>query len=252
MSGHSKWANIKRHKAKMDAIRSNIISKALREIMLAARQGGGNPDANLRLKVAIERAREANVSMESITRAIKRGTGELESGYLEEVTYEGYGPGGTAVLVEAATDNRNRTTADLRYIFSKHGGKLAEAGSVAWMFQQKGYISLDRAGISEDQALSLAIDAGAVDFKAEKDCFEVYTEPSELVRVKEVLERSGARVTTAEVTMVPQSTVFLTGEDAQKMLKLMDALEQHDDVSRVFANFDMSEEEMKAALDATS
>lgn len=251
MSGHSKWANIKRHKAKMDAVRSNIISKALREVMLAARQGGGNPEANLRLKVAIERAREANVAMESITRAIKRGTGELEAGSLEEVTYEGYGPGGTAVLVETATDNRNRTTADLRYIFSKHGGKLGEAGSVAWMFQQKGYISLDRAGLSEDEALALAIDAGALDFKTERDCFEVYTEPGDLSRVKNLLERSGAKVTVAEVTMVPQTTVFLSGEEAQRMLRLMDALEEHDDVSRVFANFDIPEEEMKTVLEET-
>ena len=248
MSGHSKWANIKRHKAKMDAVRSNIISKALREIMLAARHGGGNPEANLRLKVAIERAREANVAMDSINKAIKRGTGELEAGTLEEVVYEGYGPGGTAVLVEAATDNRNRTTSDLRYIFSKHGGKLGEVGSVAWMFQQRGYISLERTGLSEDEALSFAIDAGAVDFKVEEDCFEVYTEPAELAKVKESLEKAGAKINTAEVTMVPRTSVFLSGEDAQRMLKLMDALEEHDDVSRVYANFDIPEDEMEKSM----
>lgn len=245
MSGHSKWANIKRHKAKMDAQKSSVISKAIRDVMLAARQGGGNPEANFRLKVAIERAREANVPLDSITRAIKRGTGEIDGGQLEEITYEGYGPGGCAVLVEAATDNRNRTASDIRYIFSKHGGKLAEVGAVAWMFEQKGLITVEKGNLSEDDALSLAIDAGATDFKAEDDVFEVYTEPSDVLSIKSKLEAGGAKVSSAEVTMVPKTTVTLEGEDVDKMLRLLDALEEHDDVSHVYANFDIPDDLME-------
>lgn len=246
MSGHSKWANIKRHKAKMDAQRGNIISKALRDIMLAARQGGGNPEANLRLKVAIERAREANVPMDSITRAIKRGIGEGDVGPLEELTYECYGPGGTALLVQAATDNRNRTASEIRYILSKHGGKLAEVGAVSWMFEERGLIILDRRNLSEDDAIAMALDAGALDLRTEGDSYEVITRPEDVWTVKEALEKSGARVESAEVTMIPKMTVRLEGDDAVKMLKLLDALEDHDDVSRVYANFDISEETMAA------
>jgi len=242
MSGHSKWANIKRHKAKVDAQRSNVISKALRDVMLAARHGGGNPEGNFRLKVAIERAREANVPLDSIARAIKRGTGELGGGQIEEITYEGYGPGGTAILVEAATDNRNRTASEVRYIFSKHGGKLAEVGAVAWMFQQQGFISIDKDDLSEEDALAMAIDAGALDLKSEEDSYEIYTEPTDIEVVKGKLEKAGARVQAAEVTMVPKTTIKLDGDDAEKMLRLMDALEEHDDVSRVYANFDIPEE----------
>lgn len=242
MSGHSKWANIKRHKAKMDAQRSGIISKALRDIMLAARHGGGNPEGNFRLKVAIERAREANVPMDSITKAIKRGTGEIEGGQVEEITYEGYGPGGTAVLVEAATDNRNRTASEVRYIFSKHGGKLSEVGAVSWMFEQQGFIAIEKDDLSEEDALSMAIDAGALDMKSEDDSYEIYTDPAEFLNVKQELEKRGAKILVAEITMVPKTTVHLEGEEAEKMLKLMDALEEHDDVSRVYANFDIPEE----------
>lgn len=242
MSGHSKWANIKRRKAKMDAQRSNVISKALRDIMLAARQGGGNPESNFRLKVAIQRAKEANVSLDSINRAIKRGTGEITGGQLDEVTYEGYGPGGTAVLIEAATDNRNRTASEIRHIFSKHGGKMAEVGAVAWMFEQKGFISIEKGNISEDDALAMAIDAGALDLKSEEESYEIYTDPRDLEKVRAKLEEYGARVQVAEVTMVPKTTVKLDGEDADKMLRLFDALESQDDVSRVYANFDIPEE----------
>ncbi|QUL98482.1 MAG: YebC/PmpR family DNA-binding transcriptional regulator [Candidatus Fermentithermobacillus carboniphilus] len=248
MSGHSKWANIKRHKAKVDAQRSNIISKALRDIMLAARHGGGNPESNFRLKVAIERAREADVPLDSINRAIKRGTGEIEGGQLEEITYEGYGPGGTAVLVEAATDNRNRTASEVRYIFSKHGGKLAEVGAVAWMFEQKGFIAIEKDGLSEDDALAMAIEAGALDLKTEDDSYEIYTRPEDVEAVKEKLEANGARVQVAEVTMVPKTTVRLEGDDAEKMLRLFDALEAHDDVSRVYANFDIPEEILRRGV----
>jgi len=242
MSGHSKWANIKRRKAKMDAQRSNVISKALRDIVLAARQGGGNPESNFRLKVAIQRAKEANVSLDSINRAIKRGTGEIAGRQLDEVTYEGYGPGGTAVLIEAATDNRNRTASEIRHIFSKHDGKMAEVGAVAWMFEQKGFISVEKENISEDDALAMAIDAGALDLKSEEESYEIYTEPRDLEKVRAKLEEYGAKVQVAEVTMVPKTTVKLDGEDADKMLRLFDALESQDDVSRVHANFDIPEE----------
>lgn len=244
MSGHSKWATIKRHKAKMDAARSGVISKALRDVTLAARHGGGNPDANLRLKIAIDRARSANVNLDSINRAVKRGTGDGEGGPLEELTYECYGPGGTAILVEAATDNRNRTAGEIRYILSKNGGKLAEMGAVAWMFDQKGLITVDREGVTENDALSLAVDAGAEDMETEEDVYEIYTAPSEVFEVSQRLEQGGAKIQNAELTQIPKTTVELEGEDAEKMLRLMEILEEHDDVSKVHANFDMSDETM--------
>lgn len=244
MSGHSKWATIKRHKAKIDAARSGVISKALRDITLAARHGGGNPDGNLRLKIAIERARSSNVSVDSINRAIKRGTGEGEGGPIEELTYECYGPGGTALLVEAATDNRNRTAGEVRYILSKHGGKLAEMGAVAWMFDQRGLITVDKEGLSEDDALAMAIDAGAEDMETEDDVYEIYTAPSDVFEVSQRLERSGAKIQNAELTQVPKTSVSLEGDDAGKMLRLMEALEEHDDVSKVHSNFDISDETM--------
>ncbi|HHW26912.1 MAG TPA: YebC/PmpR family DNA-binding transcriptional regulator [Firmicutes bacterium] len=242
MSGHSKWATIKRHKAKMDAARSSVISKALRDITLAAKHGGGNPDGNLRLKIAIERARDANVSLDSINRAIKRGIGEGDGGPIEELTYECYGPGGTAILVEAATDNRNRTAGEVRYILSKHGGKLAEMGSVAWMFDQKGLITVEKEGLSEDDALAMAIDAGAEDMETEDDVYEIYTAPADVFEVSQRLAQAGAKIQNAELTQVPKTTVVLEGEDAAKMLRLMEALEEHDDVSKVHSNFDMSDE----------
>ncbi|HHX10195.1 MAG TPA: YebC/PmpR family DNA-binding transcriptional regulator [Firmicutes bacterium] len=246
MAGHSKWSNIKRKKSKMDAQRANVISKAVREVMLAAREGGGNPDTNFRLRIAIDKARSYNVSSDNIERAIKRGTGELDGGQVEEITYEGYGPGGTAVLVEAATDNRNRTAADIRHLFSKHGGKLAELGAVAWMFDQRGFIALDKQGLSEEQALEMCIEAGALDMQAEDDCYEVYTGASELEQVRSKLESAGARIQTAELTMVPKTYVNLDKHDAEKMLELIDVLESHDDVSRVYANFDVPDDILSA------
>ncbi len=246
MSGHSKWATIKRHKAKMDAARSGVISKALREVMLASREGGANPDGNFRLKMAIDRAKAANVSADSITRAIKRGSGQGDSGPLEELVYECYGPGGTALLVEAATDNRNRTASEVRYILSKNGGKLADLGAVAWMFDQKGYIGVEKGDLSEDDALGMAIDAGAEDIKTEEDAYEIYTGVEDLQTVQENLEKAGAKIITAETVKIPKTTVALEGEEAARMLRLVDALEEHDDVSRVYANFDISDEIMEA------
>jgi YebC/PmpR family DNA-binding regulatory protein len=245
MAGHSKWATIKRHKAKMDAARSNVISKALKDVMLAARHGGGNPDGNFRLKVAIEKARGANVSVDSINRAIKRGTGEGGDGAaVEELTYEGYGPGGTAVLVEAATDNRNRTAGEVRFIFSKHGGKLAEIGAVSYLFEDKGVIVIEKGDLSEDDVLELGIDAGAEDVKTEDDAYVVYTTPSELDSVRQQIEKApGVKITSAEVDKLPMTTVSVEGEDAEKVIRLLDALDDHDDVTKVYSNFDMPEED---------
>ncbi|MGI6631913.1 MAG: YebC/PmpR family DNA-binding transcriptional regulator [Bacillota bacterium] len=245
MAGHSKWATIKRHKAKMDAARSNVISKALKDVMLAARHGGGNPDGNFRLKVAIEKARAANVSVDSINRAIKRGTGEGGDGAaVEELTYEGYGPGGTAVLVEAATDNRNRTAGEVRFIFSKHGGKLAEIGAVSYLFEDKGVIVIEKGDLSEDDVLELGIDAGAEDVKTEDDAYVVYTTPSELDSVRQQIEKApGVKITSAEVDKLPMTTVSVEGEDAEKVIRLLDALDDHDDVTKVYSNFDMPEED---------
>lgn len=245
MAGHSKWANIKRHKAKMDAMRSNIISKTLREVMLAARHGGGNPDGNFRLKIAIERARAANVALDSINRAIKRGTGELNDGaQVEELVYEGYGPGGTAVLVEAATDNRNRTAGEIRFIFSKHGGRLGEIGSVAWMFEQKGVIVIEKGNLTEDDVLTMAIEGGAEDVKEEDDSFVVYTAPSDLDSVRKHLQ-SDPRVViqSAELDMTPKATVSVEGEEAERVIRLLEALDDHDDVTKVYSNFDMPDQE---------
>lgn len=242
MSGHSKWHNIRLKKAKVDAQRSNIISKALRDVMLAARHGGGKSEGNFRLKIAIERARAANVTLDGINRAIKRGTGEGEGGALLELTYEAYGPGGTAILIEAATDNRNRTASDIRFICSKHGGRLAEVGAVAWMFEQKGLVVLDKEGLSEDDALALAIDAGAEDVKSVEDVYEIYTGPSDLESVRNKLEDAKARIVSSELTMVPKTSVVLEGDDADMMLRLLDALEGQDDVSNVHTNFDMPED----------
>lgn len=246
MAGHSKWANIKRRKAKVDAARSNLVSKALRDVMLAARHGGGNPDVNVRLKIAIDRARQANVNVDSINRSIKRGIGELEGGQIEELTYECYGPGGTAILVQAATDNRNRTASEIRYVLSKNGGKLAELGAVSWMFEERGYIAVSKSGLSEEDALNLAIDGGALDFKAEDDCYEIYSEPGDMEKLKELLEKNGATVEDAELAMIPRTAVNLEGEEALKMVKLLETLEDHDDVQRVFANFDIPEETLEA------
>jgi YebC/PmpR family DNA-binding regulatory protein len=244
MSGHSKWHNIRLKKAKADAAKSSVTSKALRDIMLAARQSGGNPEGNFKLKIAIERARANNVSLDSVNRAIKRGTGEGEGGSLEELTYEAYGPGRTAILIEAATDNRNRTASEIRFICSKHGGRMAELGAVSWMFEEKGLIELDREGLSENDALALAIDAGAEDMKSEDEVYEIYTAPADLEEVRNRLETAEAKIVSSDLTMIPKTTVVLEGEEADKMLRLLDALEEQDDVLRVHTNFDSPGEDV--------
>ncbi|MGE5484877.1 MAG: YebC/PmpR family DNA-binding transcriptional regulator [Ignavibacteriales bacterium] len=247
MSGHSKWANIKHKKAKSDAQRGQAFSKVTKEIIVAARHGGGNPDANMRLKAAIQKAREINLPTDTINRAIKRGTGELEGVQYEELVYEGYGAGGVALMVEVTTDNRNRAASDIRYIFSKHGGNLGESGSVSWMFKKMGYITIDRPGcrLSEDDLMMASLDAGAQDFQVEEDTYEVFTEPDGLDTVKEALHKKGIKPAVAEVTMVPLSTITVTGDDVGKVLRLVDALEEHDDVQKVHANFNIPQEEME-------
>jgi len=241
MSGHSKWHNIRLKKGKMDAERGKIFTKLSREIIMAARAGGGNPDSNMRLRMAVQKARENSMPQDKINSAIQRGTGELEGANYEELTYEGYGPAGVAVLVECATDNRNRTVAEIRNIFSKCGGNLGESGCVAWLFTPRGLISIPRDGKTEDQVMEAAIESGADDVKTEEETFDVYTAPEDFAAVRDALEASGFKMATADVTMLPSTTVRVEGKDAQQMLRLMEQLEDHDDVQNVYANFDIEE-----------
>ncbi len=241
MSGHSKWANIKHRKGKMDAIRGKITTKISREITVAVRTGGADPAGNMRLKLALQKAKENNVPKENIQRAIQKGIGTLEGGNYEEIVYEGYGPGGVAVMLEILTDNRNRTAADIRHLFAKHGGNLGEAGCVAWMFDKKGLFLIDKTAVSEEDLMLAALDAGAEDIKSDGDQYEVITAPDDWEKVRAALDAAKITVASAQVTMVPQTEVKLTGTDAEKMLKLMDALEDHDDVQEVYANFDIDD-----------
>ncbi|MDI3532454.1 MAG: hypothetical protein PWR28_799 [Synergistaceae bacterium] len=243
MSGHSKWANIKYRKATQDAKRGKLFQKLVRAIIVAAREGGGDPSMNVRLKTAIERAREANVPMDNIERAIKRGTGELEGVQYEEVFYEGYGPCGVAILVEALTDNRNKTASEMRTLFSRNGGSLGEAGCVSWMFERRGVIRITGEGLDEDELLSVALEAGADDVKNEDGEFVVYCDPATFSKVKGALEGHGFAVSGAEVGMVPKSTVSISDKDeAHKVVRLLSLLEDHDDVQNVYANFDIPDE----------
>ncbi len=243
MSGHSKWANIKYRKATQDAKRGKLFQKLVRAIIVAAREGGGDPSMNIRLKTAIERAREANVPMDNIERAIKRGTGELEGVQYEEVFYEGYGPCGVAILVEALTDNRNKTASEMRTLFSRNGGSLGEAGCVSWIFERRGMIRITGEGLDEDGLLSAALEAGADDVKNEDGEFVVYCDPAVFSKVKGTLEGHGFAVSGAEVGMVPKSTVSISDKDeAHKVVRLLNLLEDHDDVQNVYANFDIPDE----------
>ncbi len=246
MAGHSKWANIKHRKARGDAQKGNVFAKVAKEIIVAAKQGGANPDANTRLKIAVQKAREANVPWDNIQRAIKRGTGELDGSSYEEFTYEGYGPGGVAVMLNVMTDNRNRTASDVRYAFSKNGGNLGENGSVGWLFSKKGYITVLKHAISEDDLMLACVEAGAEDLNStDEEVYEVLTAADELYKVKEMLEQQGVDIASAEISMIPSTTISLSGREAEQMLKLMEMLDAHDDVQQVFANFDISEEEMQ-------
>jgi len=248
MSGHSKWASIKHKKMAQDAKRGKLFTKLIRELTIAAREGGGNPETNPRLRQAIERAKEANMPQDNITRAIKRGTGELPGQVFEEVMYEGYGPAGVALIVQVLTDNKNRTTSEIRNIFSKKGGNLAGAGSVSWIFQRKGYILVSKDKVDEDTIMNLAIEAGAEDIKSEGKNYEIITSPEDFEKVKEYLKTNNIPLSSAEVTMLPTSTVKVTGQVAKQVLSLVEALEEHDDVQNVYSNFDIPEEEMEQLL----
>ncbi|NJD69655.1 MAG: YebC/PmpR family DNA-binding transcriptional regulator [candidate division NC10 bacterium] len=246
MSGHSKWAGIKHKKAKVDAQRGRVFTKIIREITVAARVGGGDPDGNPRLRLAIDKAKAVNMPQDNIQRAIQKGTGELPGTSYEEYIYEGYGPGGVAVLLEIVTDNKNRTAPEIRKAFAKHGGNLGESGCVAWMFEKKGLIQVEASAADEDRLFGVVLEAGAEDVRRADDTFEVITAPKDLERVKASLAKEKIEIAEGEVTMLPQSTVRLEGKQAQQMLQLMETLEEHDDVQNVYANFDIPEEIMAA------
>ncbi len=246
MAGHSHWAQIKRKKAAQDAKRGKLFTKLIREIMVAARIGGGDPSANPRLRAAIQAAKAANMPKENIERAIRKGTGQEPGTTWEEAVYEGYGPGGVAVLIKSVTDNKRRTVSELRHIFSKCGGNLAEPGAVSWIFEQKGLIVVTKDGVDEEKLLEIALEAGAEDVREYESEFEVITAPQDLENVKSALEGAGVKVTSAKVTMVPKTTVKLEDEKTvQQMLRLMETLEDHDDVQQIYANFDIPDELME-------
>lgn len=239
MSGHSKWATIKRKKAKIDAARGKVFTKLIKDLMVAAREGGGDESSNASLRTAIAAAKAANMPVANIDRAIKRGTGELDGVNYEEITYEGYGPGGAAILIEVVTDNKNRTVADMRHFLSKHGGNLGENGCVAWMFEKKGVIVINNQGINEDELMMLVLDAGAEDLRTEDNTFEVITAPENFEAVKDVLVEKKIPFESAEVSMIPKTTVKVEGALAERLLKLVEVLEEHDDVQNVYSNFDI-------------
>ncbi len=246
MSGHSKWSTIKRKKGATDAARGKLFTKLIKEITVAARMGGGDPNANARLRSAVDKARVGSMPKDNIDRAIKKGTGELEGVNFEEFTYEGYGPSGVAFFVTSVTDNNNRTTADVRHTFAKYGGNLGENGCVSFLFERRGVFSFSKNNVDEDKLMEAAIEAGAEDVRDEGDSFLVVTDPNDFEKVREALEAQGFKDDNAEVTMLPTNTVRITGKSAKNVLKLLDGLEDSDDVQEVFANFDIPDEELKA------
>ena len=243
MSGHSKWANIKHKKGKTDALKAKITTKISREITVAARMGGGDPVGNMRLKLALQKARENNIPKDNIQRAIAKGVGATDMDSYEEITYEGYGPGGAALTVECLTDNRNRTAADVRHAFSKNGGNMGETGCVAWMFQRKGVFVIDAEGHDEEELTLLALEAGAEDLKTEEGSFVIYTAPEDYDAVESALAEANIETEVSKITMVPDSNVSLEGEAAEKMQRLLDALDELDDVQDVYHNAELPEEE---------
>jgi YebC/PmpR family DNA-binding regulatory protein len=246
MSGHSKWSTIKRKKGAIDATRGKMFTRLIKEITVAARSGGGDPDGNPRLRSAIMTAKKENMPKDNIARAIKKGTGEIAGEVYEEILYEGYGPGGVAVLVDCMTDNRNRTVADIRHYFAKSNGNLGESGCVAWMFDKKGLIQIDKKGITEETLLEIALEAGAEDVVEEENEFQIITAPENFNDVQEALEKGGVKILGASVSMIPKNTVEVTEEKpAKALLKLLESLEDHDDVQNVHANFDIDDELME-------
>lgn len=248
MSGHSKWAKIKRKKGAADQKRGQLFSKLIREVMVAARIGGPNIGSNFRLANAVERARAEAMPSENIDRAIRRGAGQEPGVVYEDVSYEGYGPGGVAIIVEAQTDNRNRTTGTMRHVFAKNGGNLGESGCVGWIFKEKGLVVVEAPAAAEDKVLEAALEAGALDCANADETFDVTTEPASVAQVAEAMRKAGFKVVSSESTRIPDTTVPLTGADARAVLRLVELLEAEEDVQKVYANFDISAEEMDAAV----
>ena len=247
MSGHSKWANIKHRKAAQDAKRGNLFQKLVKAVIIAAKEGGGDPAMNMRLKAAIDRAKAASVPNDNIIRGIKRGTGEIEGAQYEEITYEAYGPNGVAILIEVLTDNRNRAASEIRALLTRNGGSLGEAGSVAWMFERKGTIEVGGKDLDEEALMTAALEAGAEDLEQQDEGFAVYTDPASLPEVRDALEKAGYSIERAETEMVPKNTVQISDpEKARKMLRLMDLLEENDDTQNVYGNFDIPDEIMES------
>ena len=246
MSGHSKWASIRHKKGAVDAKRGKIFSRLIKEITVAARLGGRDPTGNPRLRVAIQAAKAENMPKDNIERAIKKGTGELEGTSYEEYNYEAYGPGGAAIMIDCLTDNRNRTVADIKHLFDRHGGNIGEPGCVSWMFEKKGLIVFEKNSVEEERLLDLALEAGAEDIKEIETQFEVITDPADFETVKNAFDDEGLGYTLAEISMIPQNTVRLEGREAERMLNLMEALEENDDINHVYANFDIPDEVMEA------
>src|SRR2546425_8337777 len=247
MSGHSKWHSIKHKKAAVDAKRGREFTRLIKEMTVAARIGGGDVGSNPRLRLAVEKAKAVNMPADNIKRGIMKGTGELPGQSYEDVNYEGYGPGGGAMVIATVTDNKNRTVAEIRHLLAKYGGNLGETNSVAWMFHRKGYLSLDKSAGSEEELLEIVLEAGADDLRADENSYEVICSAESFESVKKAFENHGKHAVTAEITMIPQTEVHLEGKKAEQMIKLMEALEEHDDVQNVYANFDISEAELQAA-----
>jgi YebC/PmpR family DNA-binding regulatory protein len=248
MSGHSKWHSIKHKKGAADAKRGKIFTRLIKELTVAARAGGGDPDMNPRLRTIIAEAKQNNMPADNIKRAIRRGTGEEPGVSYEEAQYEGYGPGGAALIIDVLTDNKNRTVGELRHLLEKHGGHLAATNAVAWMFSKKGYIVVEKSKADEERLMSAVLDAGADDLQDDEDNWEVFSTPDAFPAVNEAVKRLGVEPATAQVSMIPQNYVKLEGKAAQSMVKLMEALEEHDDVQHVWSNFDISEKEIEASL----
>ena len=246
MSGHSKWHSIKHKKAAADAKRGKVFTRLIKEISVAARIGGGDLESNPRLRTAVQAAKDSNMPADNIKRAILKGTGELPGQAYEESSYEGYGPGGVAVFVETLTDNKNRTVAEIRHLFSKHGGNLGEAGSVQWMFDKRGYIAVNRDSVSEERLLEIVLDAGAEDLQTEGTLYAVYTPLEAFDAVRTALEEASVKVEESSLTMIPQNEVHIEGKTAGQLMNLMEALEDHDDVQNVYANFDIDEAELES------
>lgn len=246
MSGHSKWASIKHKKGAIDAKRGKVFTRLIKEISVAARMGGGDSVGNPRLRQAILAARAENMPKDNIERAIKKGTGELEGMSFEEVSYEAYGPGGVAVLIDCLTDNKNRTVADLKYIFDRHGGNIGSPGCVSWIFEKKGVIAFDKSKIEEEKLLEVALDAGAEDVSQSGDQFEVVMKPNDFEKIKKAFDSLGLKYSLAEISMIPQNTVHLEGKKAEQMLNLMEVLEDNEDINHVYANFDIPDEVLEA------